>query len=137
MSDEFANTTETQDEHKHTGMFSALIVGLVLSLAGNAFLLTRTSTMNDQMAQMKDGTATQISHLSDATTALLEQRLDALNQEVSAQMKGAQDSTAKALRQEHAQSQKSSQEIAEKLEDQQKEVAVNLDQLRDATTTAD
>jgi uncharacterized phage infection (PIP) family protein YhgE len=118
-------------------MFSALIVGLVLSLAGNAFLLTRTNTMNDQMAQMSAGTATQISHLSDATTALLEQRLDALNQEVSAQVKGAQDSTSKALRQERAQSQKQGQELTAKLEDQQKEVAQNLDQLKEATTTAD
>jgi chromosome segregation ATPase len=140
MSEEFANTTESPKEHNHTGMFAALIVGLVLSLAGNAFLITRTSTMNDQMTQMAAGTQTQIAHLSDATTALLEQRLDALNQEVSTQVKGAQDSAAKAIRQERAQSQKTSQEIADKaskLEDQQKEVAVNLDQLKEATTSAD
>jgi len=139
MSDEFENTTVVE-EHKHTGMFAALIVGLVLSLAGNAFLLTRTNAMNDQMAQMSTGTQTQISKLSDATTALLEQRLDALNQEVNAQVKGAQDSAARAIRQERAQSQKTSQEIADKaakLEDQQKEVAVNLDQLREANTAAD
>jgi hypothetical protein len=140
MPEEIERTTVINEEHNHTGMFAALIVGLVLSLAGNAFLLTRTNTMNDQMAQMASGTQTQISHLSDATTALLEQRLDALNQEVNAQVKGAQDSAAKAIRQERAQSQKTSQEIADKaskLEDQQKEVAVNLDQLREATTTAD
>ena len=138
MSDEFAKTTtETPNEHNHTGLFSLLIIGLVLSLAGNAFLLTRTSTMRDQMAQLRDGTQNQISHLSDATTALLEQRLDALNQEVSSQMKGAQDSASKALKQARLQSQKQGDEISAKLEDQQKQVAQDLGQLRDATTTAD
>ncbi|HEY4359466.1 MAG TPA: hypothetical protein VGN17_00770 [Bryobacteraceae bacterium] len=140
MSDEFAKTPVVVEEHNHTGMFAALIVGLVLSLAGNAFLITRTNAINEQMAQMTTGTQSQISKLSDATTALLEQRLDALNQEVNAEVKGAQDSAAKAIRQERAQSQKTSQEIADKaskLEDQQKEVSQNLDQLREASTSAD
>jgi chromosome segregation ATPase len=141
MSDELAKTTETPKEHRHTGMFLVLIAGLVVSLAGNAFLLTRTSRMRDRMAQMSDGTQTQISHLSEATTALLEQRLDALNdavnQQINSQVKGAQDSAARALKQARLQTQKQDEEIAAKLEDQQKQVALDLSQLRDATTTAD
>jgi chromosome segregation ATPase len=134
MNDESANTiVETHEEHNHTGLFALLIIGLVLSLAGNAFLLTRTSAMRDQMAQLTDGTQSQISHLSDATKALLEQRMDALNQEMNSQVKGAEDSAAKALRQARLQSQKQGDEIAAKLEDQQKQVAENLDQLRDAS----
>src|SRR5262245_207474 len=98
MSDEITNTTEVREvEHNHTGLFTVLVIGLVLSLAGNAFLLTRTNAMKDQMAKMGSTTQDQIAHLSDATSALLEQRMDALNQEINSQVKGAQDSASKAI----------------------------------------
>jgi chromosome segregation ATPase len=137
MSDEMSKTTQVPREHNHTGMFAVLIGGLVLSLAANAFLLARTSTMNGRLEDMGTATQTKIAQLSDATQSLLEQRLDALNQEVASQIKGEADSTTKALRQARAMAQKQNEDLSTKLEDQQKQVADNLTQLRDATTSAD
>jgi septal ring factor EnvC (AmiA/AmiB activator) len=116
-----------------TGMFAALIAGLVLALAGNVFLLIRSNQASEDMARMQNGTQAQISKISDATTSLLEQRLQTLNEE----MKQAQDSATTALKRARSETQKQAKDLSRKLEEQQKEVADQIAQLRDAATTAD
>src|SRR5437879_5036841 len=74
----------------HTGMFTVLIIGLVLALAGDGYLLMRSNQATEDLAQMRDGTQTQISKLGEATTTLLEQRMQAISEE----MKGVQDNAA-------------------------------------------
>jgi len=65
----------------------------------------RANHFDDQMSQNTEATQAQISKLGDATTSLLEQRLATINDEIStqvAQVKGAQNSTAAALKQARA-----------------------------------
>ena len=89
MSDEW-NPPEGK-RNTHGGIFAALTIGLVLALAGIGFLWSRVNHLNDQltaqMSALQDGTQTQISKLSDATSALLEQRLATLNDALGTAMK--------------------------------------------------
>ena len=56
------------------GTVIGLTAGLVLALAGDGYLLKRSSDTNDQMARMQDQTHSQITQLGDSTTELLQQR---------------------------------------------------------------
>jgi len=114
-----------------------LSAGLVLALAGDAYLLKRSSDTNDQMAQMQADTQTKITKLGDATTDLLQQRLKALDDEISAAMKGANATTTSALKRTQAEALKQSQELAKRLQDQQLQVASQIGDLKEATNTAD
>jgi len=140
MSTPFENANDRKNaggqEHNHSGMFFGLIAGLVIALAGCGYLAARVNQMSNQMAQMQDSTKSQIASLSDATTSLLEQRLQSLNEDITA-VKGAEDKTSAAVKQTRALAQRQSAELTNKLEDQQKEVSDQLTQLKDATTTAD
>jgi chromosome segregation ATPase len=114
--------------NSHTGLIAALIVGLVVALCGDAYLLVRANHANEEMALMRDGTQAQISKLGEATTSLLEQRM----QELDEQLKGAQDSAAVALKRARAEAQKQGKELRGTLEDQGKQVAEQMTQLKDA-----
>ena len=121
----------------HTGMFAVLIIGLVLALAGDGYLLMRSNQATEDLAQMRDGTQTQISKLGEATTTLLEQRMQAISEE----MKGVQDNAATAVRRARSEAQKQGQDLRSKfestLEEQHKQVADEITQLKDATTSTD
>ena len=140
MSNEFeqnaGHKADSGNAHEHSGMFFGLLAGLVIALAGCGYLAVRVNQMNDQMAQMQENTKTQISSLSAATTSLLEERMQGLNQQLT-DIKGAADSTSAAVKQTRALAQRQSTELTNKLEDQQKQVSDQLAQLKDATTTAD
>ncbi len=114
--------------NSHTGIIAGLIVGLVVALGGDAYLLSRTSQMNENLAQVRDSTQTQISKLGEATTSLLEQRLQALDE----QMKGAQENATTALKRARSEAQKQQNELRGTLEEQQKQVADQMTQLKDA-----
>jgi chromosome segregation ATPase len=121
----------------HTGIFAVLIIGLVLALAGDGYLLMRSNQATEDLAQMRDGTQTQISKLGEATTTLLEQRMQAISEE----MKGVQDNAVTAVRRARSEAQKQGQELRttfeSTLEEQHKQVSDELTQLKDATTAAD
>jgi len=125
------------DRHWNKGIVAGLSAGLVLALAGDAYLLKRSSDTNDQMAQMQADTQTKITKLGDATTDLLQQRLKALDDEISAAMKGANATTTSALKRTQAEALKQSQELAKRLQDQQLQVASQIGDLKEATNTAD
>ncbi len=140
MSDELSNDDKRTVEERrssHTGMFAILAAGLVVALAGDGFLLMRQNRLDAQVAQNGDATQTQIAKLGDATTSLLEQRLATINDEIATQVKGAQTSTAAALRQARAQAAKQEEEFRGKLEEQQQQVTGQIAQLKDATSEAD
>jgi chromosome segregation ATPase len=133
-------------EHDHSprwatrGAVAGLSVGLVLALAGDAFLLKRSSDSNAQMAQMQTDTQSQITKLGDATTELMQQRLKALDDEMSAAMKGASTTTSAALRRTQAEASKQAEELRGKLQEQQEQqqqAAAQIGDLKEATTTAD
>jgi len=139
MSAEFSNEVKTTEEQhsSHTALFAALIAGLVVALAGDGFLLMRANHFDDQMSQNTEATQSQIAKLGDATTSLLEQRLQTINDEMSAEVKGAQTSAATALKQARAQAEKQSEELSGKLEEQHQQVTGQIAQLKDATSEAD
>jgi chromosome segregation ATPase len=130
-------------EHDHSprwatrGAVVGLSVGLVLALAGDGYLLKRSSDTNDQMARMQDETHGQITKLGDATTELLQQRLQALDQEMTAAMKGANTTTTAALRRAQADALKQSQELSTKIQEQQQQVASQIGDLKEATNSVD
>ncbi|MCU1334752.1 MAG: hypothetical protein JWO19_333 [Bryobacterales bacterium] len=119
------------------GTVIALGAGLVLALAGDGYLLKRSGDTNDKMAQTQAETQTQITKLGDATTELLQQRLKALDDEMTAAMKGANTTTTAALRRAQAEALKHSQELSAKIQEQQQQVSAQIGDLKEATTTVD
>jgi archaellum component FlaC len=119
------------------GAVIGLSVGLVLALAGDGYLLKRTSDTNQQMAQMQSDTQGQITKLGDATTELLQQRLKALDDEMTAAMKGANTTTTAALRRTQADALKQSQELSKQIQEQQQQVAGQIGDLKEATNSVD
>jgi len=133
---------DTIPDHEHRpqwakGAVIGLSAGLVLALAGDAYLLKRSGDTNDQMAQMQAETHSQINKLGDATTELLQQRLKALDDEMSAAMKGASTTTTAALKRTQAEAMKQAQELSKQLQEQQQQVATQIGDLKDATTSVD
>jgi len=146
MPDNFDDSIETKHPESdaphthggsHTGIFAALAIGLVLSLACNAFLWTRSSQADEQIASLKASTEQQMSKLADATTSLLEQRLQGLNDQLSSAMHDTQSSINTAIKNTRSQAQKQSDELRGQLEQEQQQVSGELTQLKDATTSAD
>jgi hypothetical protein len=138
MNQDQPNITQVNgSDHRasHTGPLVALTAGLVLALAGDAYLINKSNNLNDQVAQVKQDAATQISKLSDTTTSLLDQerqQLQALNDDVS----GKYDTANTALRRARIDAQKASAQLAEKLEEQQKAASEQFGQLKDFTSSA-
>jgi len=139
MSQDFDKTVEegNNEPKRQTRTFWALIAGLAIALIGNGYLLVRSNQLNDQMTQMRDTTQTQITKLGDATTSLLEQRLQEVNRQISSEIKGTQDATATALIAARSESRRHGDEIGARLEEQKQQVANEISQLQTATTTAD
>jgi chromosome segregation ATPase len=140
MSDTFepsaAHNNTPQPEHKHTGMFIGLFGGLIVALGAIGYLAARNSQLGDQIAQMQDSTQAQISKLSTATTSLLEQRLQAVNEQLDT-VKNTEEKTSTAVRQTRLQAQKQKEdlqsELQNKLEEQQKQNIDEIAQLKDST----
>ncbi|MGH9558915.1 MAG: hypothetical protein ACRD30_06705, partial [Bryobacteraceae bacterium] len=79
----------------HGVMIAALSAGLVVALSMDGFLLVRSNQLRGDIAQSRQSTQAQISKLGDAATALLEQRMDAINREI----KSADDAASAAVNQ--------------------------------------
>lgn len=129
------NITQKVSGSRHTGIFATLAAGLVLALAGDAYLINRSNNLNDQVAQTKLDSQAQIAKLGDTTASLLEQerqQLQALNDDVS----GKYDTASSALRKARLDAQKASAQLSAKLEEQQKAVGAEIGELKDATTSA-
>jgi hypothetical protein len=127
--------TQREEEpsgHSHTAIFAVLIAGLVIALAGTGYLLNRANSLNAQLTEMDQNTQGQISKLGDATSALLEQRVQALNAEL-ADLKGTEAGARTALQQARNQAKKQSEQLASRIEDQQKQVADSISQLKEST----
>lgn len=142
MSSDFSeNDMHTSDEPRstgrHTGAFTILGIGLVVALVMDGVLLVRSNHLTDQLAMNQDTTQQQMTKLGDATTALLDQRLATLNEDISSQVKGAETSTANALRQARAQTQKQADELRASLDQEQQQVTGELSDLKSATSATD
>ncbi len=129
--------TEEPRSKSHAGLFAILGIGLVVALVMDGVLLVRSNHLTDQLAQNQDATQQQMTKLGDATTALLDQRLATLNEDISTQMKGAESSAANALRQARAQTQKQAEELRASLDQEQQQVSGELNDLKSAASAAD
>lgn len=135
INEENPNITQKVSGGNHSGILATLTAGLILALGGDAYLISRSNNLNDQIAQTKSDTQAQMQKFNDATTALLEQQrqeLAALNDDVS----GKYDNASSALKKARMDAQRAAARLAAKLEEQQKAVGEELGQLKDATTTA-
>jgi septal ring factor EnvC (AmiA/AmiB activator) len=119
------------------GAVIGLSVGLVLALAGDGYLLKRTSDTDTQMAQIQRDTQGHINKQGDATTELLQQRLKALDDEMTAAMKGASTTTTAALKRTQADALKQSQALSKQIQEQQQQVASQIGDLKEATNSVD
>jgi chromosome segregation ATPase len=129
---EMDNSVETRKpSHGHAVVIGILGAGLVIALAGDGFLLHQSNELKQDLTQMQDGTQAQISKLGESTTALLQQRLEAIGEELKT-TQGAADTAVKHARLEAL---KESKQLTQRLEEQQKAVAGELTELKDATTT--
>ena len=121
----------THGKQGHSGAWIGILAaGLVVALAGDAYLLNRSSQLRDDLAQSRENTQTQISKLSDATRSLLEQRLEAIN----ADLRSANESADSGLKRARMEAMRQGKQLAQRLDDQQKEVSGELTQLKDTTS---
>jgi len=140
MENEF-DETRTVEDNPHKSHKTALVVlaaGLAVALAGDGYLLMRANRLNDDIAQTQSGTQTQISKLNDATTTLLEQekqRLQDMEQQMKLEVKGVSDSASVAIRRARAEAHKQGEDLSGKLTEQQQQVATELTQIQDTTNS--
>jgi phage shock protein A len=133
--DENPNVTQKVSGSSHAGVFAGLAAGLVIALAGDAYLVSRSNNLNDQIAQTKQEGQAQLARFNESTTNLLEQQrqqLQALNDDVS----GKYDTASSALKKARIDAQRASAQLSDKLAEQQKAVGEELGQLKEATTSA-
>src|SRR5580693_5640912 len=137
--DEKRTEVEVQEpRNNHTTALTILAVGLAVALAGDGYLLVRANRLNDDIAQTQSGTQTQISKLNEATTTLLEQekqRLQDMEQQMKEQVKGVSDSASVAIRRARAETHKQGEDLSGKLTEQQQQVATQLSQIQDTTNS--
>ena len=131
--------TVVKDSHKsHATAFVLLAAGLAVALAGDGYLLVRSNHLNEDISRTQSGTQTQISKLNEATTTLLEQerqRLQELAQEMKQEVKGVGASANFAIKKARTETQKQGEELNGKLTEQQQQVATELSQIKDTTNS--
>ncbi|HEY2845094.1 MAG TPA: hypothetical protein VGJ09_15635 [Bryobacteraceae bacterium] len=137
-----SNEFDGMPEHTHNpswvkGTVIGLSAGLVLALGGDAYLIKRSNDSDRQVAAVQADTQAKMTQLGDATSELLKQQIKALDDEMTAAMKGATATTSSALRRTQAEALKQSQDLTKRLQDQQTQVASQIGDLKEASTTAD
>jgi chromosome segregation ATPase len=115
----------------HTGLIAVLGAGMVIALAGDGYLLVQSNQLRDSLAQSQESTQVQMSKLNDATKALLEQRLESINDQV----KGVTDAASTAVKQARSEARRQGSELAKRLDAEQQQVSSQLTELKDANDT--
>lgn len=129
-----SHEVEVRPPRSHMVVVGLLTVGLVAALAGDAYLWVRSTHLNEQIAQNQADAQTQISALKEATTTLLQQEQQRL-EEVAHQVKGVNDSATTAIRRARTEAQRQDADLSQKLAEQQQQVSSEITQLKDTTTS--
>jgi len=126
----------------HKAAVIGLAVGLAVALAGDGYLIARSSKLADEVASTQSSTQMQISKLNEATTTLLDQekkRLDEvaqqMKQEMKQEVKGVSDSATVAIRRARTEAQKNGEDLSAKLVEQREQIANQLTQIQDANSS--
>jgi Tfp pilus assembly protein PilX len=125
-------TAQEGAPRSHSTIIGVLVAGLIIALSGDGYLLMTSSHLDDRIAQLQGETQAQMSKLSDTTTAQLDQRLQAVGTDVQS----AHDKADSALKQAKAEVQRQSAQLSRKMDEAQQQVAGELVELKDASTTA-
>jgi Tfp pilus assembly protein PilX len=104
----------------------------VIALAGDGYLIVRSGNLDDQISQLQGTTQAQMSKLSEATSAQMDQRLQAMGSDVQS----AHEKADSAIKQAKVEVQRQSAQLSRKMDEAQQQVAGELVELKDATTTA-
>ena len=131
-------TVVEDSRNRHKTALVVMGLGLAVALAGDGYLWVRGNRLNDDIAQTQSGTQTQISKLKDATTTLLEQekqRLQEMEQQMKLEVKGVSESANVAIRRARAEAHKQGEALSGKLSEQQQQVATQLSQIQDTTNS--
>lgn len=127
-----SHDTSAPKRHGRAIAIRLLGAGLVGALAWDGYLLNQSNQLKQNLAQVQDDTHAQIAKLNEATTSLLDQRMQSIDQEI----KNAQGTSDSAVKKARTEALRQAREISQRLEQQQKEVTGELTELKDATTTA-
>jgi len=129
----------TKDPGKgHKTAIVVLAVGLAAALAGDGYLISKSNHLTNDIASTQSSTQIQLSKLNEATTTLLEQekqRLDQMAEQLKKDVKGASYSASIAIKRARTEAQKAGEELGSKLTEQQQQVASELSQIKDTTTS--
>jgi chromosome segregation ATPase len=126
------DVSKPKEGRGHAIAIGVLSAGLVAALAGDGYLMMQSNQLRDDLTQAQDNTKTEISKLNEATTSLLDQRIQSMSEELKTAA-GNADTAVKRARYEAL---KQAKDLGAKLEDQQKAVTGELTQLKDETNTA-
>ena len=129
---------KTQEGHPAPRRSSAangfLAGALVLALAGNAYLLVRSSRLNDQLASLRDDTQAQFARLDSSVAAQqsdFKERFQAVNTSVA----NTNDSAVAAIQKARLENQRRARELDKKLEERQQALTGEISSLKDDTTS--
>jgi polyhydroxyalkanoate synthesis regulator phasin len=128
----------TTRQNAHPAGFFGLVAGLVLALAGDAYLVVRSNDLSSQLAASRQDVqtqASQVAKLGQATTSMLEQERQQI-QAISDEFSGKVDTATAAARKARQDAQKNAAQLAAKLDEQRRVVGDQIGELKEATTTA-
>jgi F0F1-type ATP synthase membrane subunit b/b' len=123
----------------HTAIIAGLTAGLVVALAADGYLVMRSNDLQQDLAKVEAGSNTQISKLSEATTARIDEQQKQWDDVVSQKVKGVNDSAAAAIRRARAEADKKSEELSQQIADTHtavsNELNTELSALKDTTSS--
>jgi hypothetical protein len=146
MSDTLSRPTPDEPTHEvvqrspsgHPFIIAGLTAGLVVALGSDAYLLTRSNDLKQDIARVDEGAHTQISKLSDATTGRIDEQQKTWDDFVSQKVKDVNESATAAIRRARAEADKKSEELGRQIADTHTAVASQsneLSELKDTTTS--
>lgn len=141
MPDNSFRSTPEAAEHSpkyHSIIIAGLTAGLVVALAGEAYLAVQSRNLEQDIARVEANAHTQISKLSEATAARIDEQQRQWDDAVTQKVKGVNDSAAAAIRRARAEADKKSEELSRQIAETHTAVAsesAQLSSLKDATNS--
>jgi chromosome segregation ATPase len=127
---------ETPEERKPTRLHAFWYVAIVLALVGNVYLLYSANRIAASVAQTRENLSLQVATLSQQLTSSLEES----RQNAATVAEEARESALQAAERTRLEARKSAAQMASRLaeqEQQEEQVAGTLNDLKQATSTAD
>jgi len=141
MPDNSLHSAPELPEHSpknHSFIIAGLAVGLAVALGSDAYLVMRARSLQQDIVNVEAGANAQISKLSEATAARLEEQQKQWSDDVAQKVKSANDNAAAAIRHARAETDRKTEELSHQIADAHTEVASNateLTALKDTTNS--